>query len=98
MKLYDIIENLKFVGIKHYKDVDIDALSCNSQEIMNNGIYFCIKGLSQDGHEFANEAISNGAVCLVVEKYLDIPITQVLVEDVRSTMSYKFYIFLDLQV
>ncbi|MBR2969950.1 MAG: UDP-N-acetylmuramoyl-L-alanyl-D-glutamate--2,6-diaminopimelate ligase [Clostridia bacterium] len=93
MKLYDIIENLKFVGIKHYKDVDIDALSCNSQEIMNNGIYFCIKGLSQDGHEFANEAISNGAVCLVVEKYLDIPITQVLVEDVRSTMSYISSIF-----
>ncbi len=93
MKLYDIIENLKFVGIKNYKEIDIDALSCDSKEIMNNGIYFCIKGLSQDGHEFAHESISNGAVCLVVEKYLNIPITQILVEDVRSTMSYISSIF-----
>ncbi|MFQ6752458.1 MAG: UDP-N-acetylmuramoyl-L-alanyl-D-glutamate--2,6-diaminopimelate ligase [Clostridia bacterium] len=93
MKLYDIIENLKFIGIKNYKEIDIDALSCDSKEIMNNGIYFCIKGLSQDGHEFARESITNGAVCLVVERYLDIPITQILVEDVRSTMSYISSIF-----
>ncbi len=93
MKLYDIIENLKFVGIKNYQELDIDALSCNSKEVLNNGLYFCIKGANQDGHDYASESIMNGAVCLVVEKYLNLPITQILVEDVRQTMSYISSIF-----
>lgn len=93
MKLYDIISNLKFIGIKHYQDIEINALTCSSKERVSNGIYFCIKGLSQDGHKFALESVKNGAVCLVVEKYLDIPITQILVENSRIAMSYISSIF-----
>ncbi len=93
MKLFEIISNLKFVGIKNYKDLDIDSLTCSSKEKVNSGIYFCIKGLKQDGHDFANESIKNGAVCLVVEHFLDLPITQIMVENVRVAMSYISSIF-----
>ena len=93
MKLYDIISNLKFIGIKNYQDLDIDALSCNSKEEMKNGIYFCINGLKVDGHNFALDSIKNGAVCLVVERYLDIPATQILVQNVRVAMSYISSVF-----
>lgn len=93
MKLYDIISNLKFVGIKNYQDVEVDALTCASKEKTNNSIYFCIKGTKVDGHDYALDAISNGAVCLVVERYLDIKVTQILVEDVRRAMSYISSIF-----
>lgn len=93
MKLYDIISNLKFVGIKNYQEQEIEALSCNSKEKLNKGIYFCIKGLNLDGHNYALESIKNGAVCLVVERYLDIPITQILVENVRVAMSYISSVF-----
>ena len=93
MKFYDIISNLKFLGIKNYKEMEIDNLTCISKEQLNNSIYFCIKGLNFDGHKFAEEAQKNGAVCLVVEKYLNLPITQILVENVRSAMSYISSIF-----
>lgn len=93
MKLYDIISNLKFIGIKNYKELDVDALTCDSKEKVSNGIYFCIKGLKHDGHDFATDSISNGAVCLVVEKYLDLPITQILVENVRVAMSFISSVF-----
>ncbi len=93
MKLYDIISNLKFIGIKNYQELDIDALTCDSKEKTNNGIYFCIKGLNQDGHNFANDAIANGAVCLVVEKFIDLPVTQILVENARIAMSYISSVF-----
>jgi len=93
MKLYDIISNLKFLGIKNYQEQDIDSLTCNSKEKVNKGIYFCIKGLNADGHDFASESIKNGAVCLVVEKYLDLPNTQILVENVRSAMSFVSSVF-----
>ena len=93
MKLYEIIENLKFIGIKSYKELEIDALTCDSKEKVENGIYFCLKGLNSDGHKYAEEAIKNGCICLVVEKFLEVDITQILVDDARVTMSYISSIF-----
>lgn len=93
MKLYDLISNLKFIGIKNYQEQEIDSLTCDSKEKVEKGIYFCIKGLKVDGHDFASESIKNGAVCLVVERYLDLPNTQILVENVRSTMSHISSVF-----
>ena len=94
MRFYDIISNLKFMGIKNYKEMEIESLSCNTIEENKNGIYFCLKGMNADGHKFAKSAIEKGAVCLVVEKYLDLPATQILVENSRlamSAISAKFY-------
>ena len=88
MKLYDIISNLKFIGIKNYRDLEIDALTCSSAEATENGLYFCIKGTKVDGHDYALESIKKGAVCLVVERFLDLDITQIKVENVRVAMSY----------
>lgn len=88
MKLYDIISNMKFIGIKYYKDLDIDSLTADSKQKCNNGMYFCIKGMRYDGHDFAAESVTNGAICLVVERFLDVPITQIMVENVRYAMSY----------
>ena len=93
MKLYEIIENLKFIGIKNYKELEIDALTCDSKEKVENGIYFCLKGLNSDGHKYAEETIKNGCVCLVVEKFLELDITQILVDDARVAMSYISSIF-----
>ncbi len=93
MKFYNIISNLKFIGIKNYQDLEIDSLSCRYQEKCTNSIFFCIKGHTQDGHNFATKAIENGAVCLVVEKFLDLPITQILVENTRKAMSYISAVF-----
>lgn len=93
MKLYDIISNLKFIGIKNYKDIEIDSLSCRCQENCSNSIFFCINGAKVDGHTLAEQAIQNGAVCLVVERFVDLKITQILVEDVRKAMSYISSVF-----
>lgn len=93
MKFYNIISNLKFIGIKNYQDLEIDSLSCRYQEKCTNSIFFCIKGHTQDGHNFATQAMQNGAVCLVVERFLDLPITQILVENTRKAMSYISAVF-----
>ena len=93
MLLYDIISNLKFIGIKNYQEIDIESLSCDSKEKLHNGIFFCIKGFKTDAHDYANESIKNGAVCLVVERYLDIPTPHILVDNVRVAMSYIRSVF-----
>jgi len=50
-------------------------------------LFFCVPGARADGHDFAAEAVANGAVALVVERPLDLPVPQLLVADSRAAMS-----------
>lgn len=94
MELNKLIENLNYINVKNYKNADISNISCKSKEPNKNGIYCCFSGTKTDGHNFADEAISNGAECLVVEKFLDLPVCQILVHNARKAMAElcaKFY-------
>lgn len=96
MNLQQLIQNLSFKGIKNYKDVQIENLTNVSDKNTNQALYFCLKGSKVDGHDYAEQAVKNGAVCLVVERFLDLPVTQVLVDNARfamSNISAKFYEF-----
>ncbi len=96
MELQQLIQNLTFKGIKQYKNLNIENLSNNSKQKNTHGLYFCLKGSKVDGHNLAEEAINNGAECLVVERYLDLPVTQILVDNARLAManlSASFYEF-----
>ena len=96
MNLQQILQDLSFKGVKNYKNIQIDNLTNSSTKDTSNALYFCLKGSKVDGHDYAEEAVNNGAVCLVVERYLDLPVTQILVDNSRlamSTISAKFYEF-----
>ncbi len=87
MNLQQLLKNVSFKGMKNYKDIQIENLTNASDKVTNNSLYFCLKGSKVDGHDFAKQAVDNGAVCLVVERYLNLPVTQVLVDNARKTMS-----------
>lgn len=69
-------------------DTCIDTLVTNSRDHSVNGLFFCISGLRFDAHTYAAQAVENGCVALVVERFVDVPVTQVKVENARSAMSY----------
>jgi len=96
MYFQQLIQDISFKGIKNYKNVSIQNLTNSSTKDTKDALYFCLKGGKVDGHDFAKEAIDNGAVCLVVERFLDLPVTQLLVDNARkamSSISAKFYEF-----
>ncbi len=95
MKLQELIKDYTFKGLKNFKNIDIENLTNSSTSDTNQGLYFCLKG-KVDGHDYAKEAIENGAIGLVVERFLDLPVPQILVDNSRramSTLSAKFYEF-----
>jgi len=47
------------------KDLPIERLMMDSRVSAPNSIFFCMKGLKNDGHHFIDMAISNGAICIV---------------------------------
>ena len=70
------------------QDIDITGLNFDSRKVVAGDLYFCITGHVHDGHEYAQKALEAGAVALVVERELEIPLTQILVEDTREAMAY----------
>ncbi len=51
--------------------ITIDSLAMDSRKASNNSIFFCIDGLTSDGHDYVNQAIENGAVCIVHSKEIE---------------------------
>lgn len=46
-------------------EIEITNITNNSREVKPGGLYFALKGLTVDGHNYINNAIENGAVAIV---------------------------------
>ncbi len=85
MKLFSLVEGLKeVVATKGNLDVDIKSLSQKADRKVIDGLFFCINGVNFDGHKFYNNAIKNGCIALVVERWCDCEQPQILVQNVRN--------------
>lgn len=51
-------------------DLEIDALMPDSRELCVNSLFFCVAGLVHDGHDFIDQAVSNGAIAIVHSREL----------------------------
>jgi UDP-N-acetylmuramoyl-L-alanyl-D-glutamate--2,6-diaminopimelate ligase len=67
--------------------VDITNLAYDNRSVELGTLFFCVPGFTQDGHDFAQDAIAHGAVALVVERHLNLGVPEVLVPSVRAAMA-----------
>jgi UDP-N-acetylmuramoyl-L-alanyl-D-glutamate--2,6-diaminopimelate ligase len=67
-------------------DLQFSKVCYDSRQVEQGSLFVCIPGLKSDGHDFAAQAVSRGAVALIVERFLDLPISQVKVKDARQTL------------
>ena len=71
--------------------VAVAALAFDDRVVTPGTVFFCVPGLTRDGHEFAAQAVARGAAALVVQRPLDDPalagVPQVRVDDVRAAMA-----------
>ncbi len=89
MQLKDLLMDVPgLFETKGDMSIEIATLVTDSRVKAQNGLFFCISGLRLDAHNFAPQAQSNGSVALVVERWLDSPLAQVKVPNVRSAMAY----------
>ncbi len=88
MRLAELLKTIPDVSVvgEEMKDVEILTLSADSRQKMQNGLFFCIKGENIDSHEYAKEAIKNGAIAIVTERRLEINAIQIIVKNSRESM------------
>src|SRR5215204_376153 len=62
-------------------------LAYDTRSVAPGALFFCVPGERADGHDFAADAVSRGAVGLVVERRLDLDVPQLVVPDARVAMA-----------
>ncbi len=88
MLLRKLTENMPYlVETRGDMDTQITSLCSNSREKTEKALFFCIPGARFDAHDYAPQAVANGCVALVVDHYVDVPVPQVKVSNVRAAMS-----------
>ncbi|HEX8159387.1 MAG TPA: Mur ligase domain-containing protein, partial [Solirubrobacteraceae bacterium] len=47
--------------------VEVAALAYDNRRVVPGSVFFCVRGFTRDGHDFAADAIARGAAALVVD-------------------------------
>lgn len=99
MILSKLIKKLKTVRVAGSTDITVDGISYNSRKVAQNGLFVCVPGFKVDGHAYAAEVVSRGAVALIVEKEVHLPenkaVTVIYVRDAREALALVSAAFFD---
>jgi UDP-N-acetylmuramoyl-L-alanyl-D-glutamate--2,6-diaminopimelate ligase len=71
----------------------IAALAYDNRTVEPGSLFFCVRGFTRDGHDFAPDAVARGAAALVVDHELPLDVPQVVVPDVRRAMAIAAAVF-----
>jgi UDP-N-acetylmuramoyl-L-alanyl-D-glutamate--2,6-diaminopimelate ligase len=64
--------------------VEITGLAYDERGLVPGALFFCLRGLTRDGHDFAAAVVGAGAAALVVSRPVAVDAPQVLVADVHA--------------
>ncbi|MDP5254541.1 MULTISPECIES: UDP-N-acetylmuramoyl-tripeptide--D-alanyl-D-alanine ligase [unclassified Vibrio] len=84
MRLKDIAKQLN--GQLHGGDLVVEHVSTDTRQISDNSLFIALVGERFDGHQFAGQAIEQGASALLVERYVEGGSPQIVVADTRQAL------------
>ncbi len=96
MELSRLINSIRAISVTgEVERKDISGIEYDSRRVRSGSIFVAIKGFSTDGHRYIQQAISNGAVVVVVEDDTSIPndlikhqrLTKIYVENSRTALA-----------
>ncbi len=94
MRLHELLDGLELAGtvadpsceLRGDGGVEVRSVAHDSRQVAADALFCCVPGAHTDGHEHAPAAVRAGAVACLVERWLDVPVAQVRVSSVRTTL------------
>ncbi|MDD4316177.1 MAG: UDP-N-acetylmuramoyl-L-alanyl-D-glutamate--2,6-diaminopimelate ligase [Clostridia bacterium] len=84
MKIADLLEGVEILGGDADTQVSVRGVTFDSRKTKPGDLFVALEG-GVDGHEYAYQAIDNGAVCIIAEKPVGAP--HILVANTRKALA-----------
>ncbi|WP_394219836.1 UDP-N-acetylmuramoyl-L-alanyl-D-glutamate--2,6-diaminopimelate ligase [Halobacillus trueperi] len=88
MKMKKLLRYIPFYKVtKSVADLHIKGLSMDSRTTEPGDVFVCLRGVDVDGHRFAKGAVERGAVAVIAEEEVAVPVPVVLVNDTSRALA-----------
>lgn len=81
------IAALDMEALNDFEDAEVNSIAFSPDAVTCGSLFFCLKGVNADGHDFAEIAVKRGAAAVVSEKEMDLGVPCVLVKDCRRQLA-----------
>jgi UDP-N-acetylmuramoyl-L-alanyl-D-glutamate--2,6-diaminopimelate ligase len=95
MKLKDLTKHLLNFTYSEGLNPNITLIEMDSRAEQPGSLFVCMKGTNFDGHEFAQQAVENGAVAVLAERELDLVVPVVIVPNTMRALAILADAFYD---
>ncbi|MEE9126607.1 MAG: Mur ligase domain-containing protein, partial [Planctomycetota bacterium] len=87
VSLQSLVDQLQPVEVHRFRHLGVEALACNSDEVVPGSVFFAIRGVRQDGAAYATQALNRGALAVVAEQRLNLPCPVLVVSNARRALA-----------
>jgi UDP-N-acetylmuramoyl-L-alanyl-D-glutamate--2,6-diaminopimelate ligase len=86
VRLAELVQEVAGASVEGDGAVEVRGVTHDSRQVESGWLFCCVRGATTDGHDHAPAAVAAGAVALLVERPLDLPVAQVVVPSSRAAM------------
>ncbi|MBX3462369.1 MAG: UDP-N-acetylmuramoyl-L-alanyl-D-glutamate--2,6-diaminopimelate ligase [Planctomycetes bacterium] len=87
VRLRELRDCLQPREVLRWRDLAVDGLAFHSAEVRPGNLFFAIRGSRNDGTAYAQQAVARGAVAVVAEEALPVPVPVLLVDNARTALA-----------
>lgn len=88
MQLTDLLSCLSFYQASMpIDDLEISSIEMDDRKVSNGTLFVCIEGFTVDGHDYAENAVANGAVAVIAEKNLSLSVPVIVVSETTRALA-----------
>ncbi len=89
MKLSMLLSKLDYKIVKGNIDIEISDIIYDSRKVIKDCVFVCLKGSNVDSHKFAQNAVDNGALAVIISDITEISGAAVIkVADTRKALAF----------
>lgn len=87
-QLNDILKGTEIKAVTGALDIHIGSLTFDSRQAKEGSLFFAIKGVARDGHEFIEQVVAAGCKAIVVQDDVVVPsdVTKVWVDNTSKSL------------
>lgn len=87
VRLRELRDCLQPREVLRWRDLGVDGLTFHSAEVRPGNLFFAIRGAKNDGTIYAQQAVARGAVAIVAEQALPLPVPMLVVPNARIALA-----------